>query len=164
MDAKELVAHLNAHFAMIGQAIEAEGGIIDKYVGDAVVAIFGALVPLPNHAAAAMRPRSRCRNGSAPRRARRGDQDPHRPQHRQLYCRQRRLDQPRDQLHRDRRFRERRGAPRSREQGTRTSILASEINGARRWEGFLTRSLGAIRVKGRVESVTVHELIGLNTA
>ncbi len=55
MDAKELVAHLNAHFAMIGQAIEAEGGIIDKYVGDAVVAIFGALVPLPNHAAAAMR-------------------------------------------------------------------------------------------------------------
>jgi class 3 adenylate cyclase len=55
MDARELVAHLNAHFAMIGQAIEAEGGIIDKYVGDAVVAIFGALVPLPNHAAAAMR-------------------------------------------------------------------------------------------------------------
>jgi class 3 adenylate cyclase len=55
MDAKELVAHLNAHFGMIGQAIEAEGGIIAQYVGDAVVAIFGALVPLPNHAAAAMR-------------------------------------------------------------------------------------------------------------
>jgi hypothetical protein len=55
MDAKELVAHLNAHFGMIGQAIEAEGGIVDKYVGDAVVAIFGALVPLPNHPAAAMR-------------------------------------------------------------------------------------------------------------
>jgi class 3 adenylate cyclase len=55
MDARELVSRLNAHFAMIGQAIEAEGGIIDKYVGDAVVAIFGALVPLPNHAAAAMR-------------------------------------------------------------------------------------------------------------
>src|SRR6185436_1698427 len=55
MDAKELVGHLNAHFALVGQAIEAEGGIIDKYVGDAVVAIFGALVPLPNHDAAAMR-------------------------------------------------------------------------------------------------------------
>ena len=55
MDAKELVAQLNAHFAILDAAIEAEGGIIDKYVGDAVVAIFGALVPLPNHAASAMR-------------------------------------------------------------------------------------------------------------
>jgi class 3 adenylate cyclase len=40
---------------MLGAAIEVEGGIIAQYVGDAVVAIFGALVPLPNHAAAAMR-------------------------------------------------------------------------------------------------------------
>ena len=55
MDAKELVTQLNAHFTILGDAIEAEGGIIDKYVGDAVVAIFGALVPLPNHAASAMR-------------------------------------------------------------------------------------------------------------
>jgi class 3 adenylate cyclase/CHASE2 domain-containing sensor protein len=55
MDAKELVTQLNAHFTILGNAIEAEGGIIDKYVGDAVVAIFGALVPLPNHAASAMR-------------------------------------------------------------------------------------------------------------
>ena len=71
MDAKELVAQLNAHFTLIGQAIEAEGGIIDKYVGDAVVAIFGALVPLPNQPPPPCAPRSRCRSGSPPRRARR---------------------------------------------------------------------------------------------
>jgi adenylate cyclase len=55
MEPRELVRELNAHFTMLGAAIEVEGGIIAQYVGDAVVAIFGALVPLPNHAAAAMR-------------------------------------------------------------------------------------------------------------
>src|SRR5688500_20386153 len=40
---------------MLGAAIKVEGGIIAQYVGDAVVAIFGALVRLANHAAAAMR-------------------------------------------------------------------------------------------------------------
>lgn len=55
MEPRELVCELNAHFTMLGAAIEAEGGIIAQYAGDAVVAIFGALVPLPNHAAAAMR-------------------------------------------------------------------------------------------------------------
>jgi class 3 adenylate cyclase len=35
--------------------IEAEGGIIDKYVGDAVVAVFGAPVAQPDHAARALR-------------------------------------------------------------------------------------------------------------
>lgn len=55
MDARELVSQLNAHFTMIGAAIEAEGGIVDKYVGDAVVAIFGAPVPMVDHAARAMR-------------------------------------------------------------------------------------------------------------
>ena len=55
MDARELVSQLNAHFTMVGAAIEAEGGIVDKYVGDAVVAIFGAPVPMPDRAARAMR-------------------------------------------------------------------------------------------------------------
>ena len=55
MEPRKLVRELNAHFTILGAAIEGEGGIIAQYVGDAVVAIFGALVPLPNHAAAAMR-------------------------------------------------------------------------------------------------------------
>ena len=50
-----LVQRLNYHFTILGEVIEAEGGIIDKYVGDAVVAVFGAPVPQPDHAARALR-------------------------------------------------------------------------------------------------------------
>ena len=161
MDAKELVAQLNAHFTLIGQAIEAEGGIIDKYVGDAVVAIFGALVPLPNHAAAAMRAALKVQE----RLARRGGQggrvqDPHRPQHRQLRGRQCRLDQP-HQLHRDRRFRERRGTAGGREQGTRHRDPRQRLHGAGGWSRIFCRDLGPIHVKGRAEVVVVHEVVGL---
>jgi class 3 adenylate cyclase/CHASE2 domain-containing sensor protein len=52
---QDLVARLNAHFAMVAEAIEAEGGIIDKFIGDAVLAIFGAPGRQPDHAARAVR-------------------------------------------------------------------------------------------------------------
>jgi class 3 adenylate cyclase len=52
---QDLVARLNAHFSMVAAEIEAEGGIIDKFVGDAVVAIFGAPLQQPDHAARAIR-------------------------------------------------------------------------------------------------------------
>jgi adenylate cyclase len=159
MDAKELVTQLNAHFTLIGQAIEAEGGIIDKYVGDAVVAIFGALVPLPNHAASAMRAALKVQ------------------------------EKLRAEAGREGAFRIRIGlntgscvvgnvgsinrinytaigdsvnvAARleaaNKELGT--AILASDATVQAAGKGFLTGSLGAIHVKGRVESVTVHEVL-----
>jgi class 3 adenylate cyclase/CHASE2 domain-containing sensor protein len=52
---KDLVRRLNAHFSILGEAIESEGGIIDKFVGDAVVAIFGAPQRQVDHAARALR-------------------------------------------------------------------------------------------------------------
>ncbi len=52
---KELVRRLNAHFTVLTEAIEAEGGIIDKFVGDAVVAIFGAPAHQSDHAARALK-------------------------------------------------------------------------------------------------------------
>lgn len=55
LNPEALVQRLNHHFTLIGEIIEAEGGIIDKYVGDAVVAVFGAPVPQPDHAARALR-------------------------------------------------------------------------------------------------------------
>jgi len=55
LNPETLVKRLNYHFTIIGAVIEGEGGIIDKYVGDAVVAIFGAPVPQPDHAARAVR-------------------------------------------------------------------------------------------------------------
>jgi adenylate cyclase len=163
MDAKELVAQLNAHFTLIGQAIEAEGGIIDKYVGDAVVAIFGALVPLPNHAAAAMRAALKVQERL---RAEAGKEGAFNIRvglntgscivgnvgsiNRINYTAigdsvnvAARLEAANKELG--------------------TSILASESTVHAAGKGFLTRSLGAIHVKGRVESVTVHELIALDT-
>jgi len=160
MDAKELVTQLNAHFSILGQAIEAEGGIIDKYVGDSVVAIFGALVPLPNHAAGAMRA---------------------------ALAVQERL---RAEVGREGAFRIRIGlntgscvvgnvgsitrinytaigdsvnvAARleaaNKELGT--AILASDSTVRAAGAGFQCRPLGPIHVKGRAEQVVVHEVVG----
>jgi class 3 adenylate cyclase len=45
-----LAAFLNRHFGLLGQAIEAEGGTIDKYIGDSVMAFWGAPDRQPDHA------------------------------------------------------------------------------------------------------------------
>jgi adenylate cyclase len=55
IEPRELVERLNQHFAMVAELIEREGGIIDKFIGDAVVAVFGAPTPLHDHAARAVR-------------------------------------------------------------------------------------------------------------
>ncbi len=46
---------LNHHFALLGACIERENGIIDKYIGDSVMAIWGPLAGSSDHAAAAIR-------------------------------------------------------------------------------------------------------------
>ncbi len=46
---------LNHHFALLGTCIERENGVIDKYIGDAVMAVWGGLTRLDNHADAAIR-------------------------------------------------------------------------------------------------------------
>lgn len=55
MDAPEIAALLNEHFDMLAEAIEAEGGTVDKYIGDAIMAFWGAPEHLPDHAARALR-------------------------------------------------------------------------------------------------------------
>jgi adenylate cyclase len=163
MDAKELVAQLNAHFSMIGQAIEAEGGIIAQYAGDAVVAIFGALVPLPNHAAAAMRAALAAQNKL---RAEAGKAGAFQIRiglntgscvvgnvgsiNRINYTAigdsvnvAARLEAANKEL--------------------RTAILASDSTVRAAGPGFACRNLGPIHVKGRAEVVVVHEVVGLQS-
>jgi adenylate cyclase len=60
MDPADLVRLLNRHLGVIADTIVEEGGIVDKFVGDAVVAIFGAPVEHPDHAARAVRAALRC--------------------------------------------------------------------------------------------------------
>ena len=55
MTAPETATFLNAHFAMLGGCVEAEGGTIDKFIGDALMAFWGAPEALPDHAARACR-------------------------------------------------------------------------------------------------------------
>lgn len=55
MPPEELVALLNAWLTEMVAAIEGEGGVVNKFVGDAVVAIFGAPRAQPDHAARGVR-------------------------------------------------------------------------------------------------------------
>ncbi len=55
MDVQQTAALLNDHFADVGACIEAEGGTIDKYIGDSVMAFWGAPEEQPDHAARACR-------------------------------------------------------------------------------------------------------------
>jgi adenylate cyclase len=45
-----LVELLNEYLTVCTDIVQAEGGTLDKYIGDAVVAMFGAPVALPDHA------------------------------------------------------------------------------------------------------------------
>jgi class 3 adenylate cyclase len=57
----EVVAMLNEYLSAMAEIIEQHGGFIDKYIGDAIVAIFGAPLADPDHARNAVRAALRCR-------------------------------------------------------------------------------------------------------
>ncbi len=50
LDPVELVALLNEYLTQMTDIITANGGTIDKYEGDAIIAFFGAPIPYENHA------------------------------------------------------------------------------------------------------------------
>jgi class 3 adenylate cyclase len=51
----QLARFLTRHFTLLGRCIEAEGGTVDKYMGDAVMAFWNAPSAQPDHAARACR-------------------------------------------------------------------------------------------------------------
>ena len=55
MPASNTADLLNQHFALIGRCVEAEDGIIDKYIGDSLMAVWGAVEPVGDHAERACR-------------------------------------------------------------------------------------------------------------
>ncbi|MDR1352227.1 MAG: adenylate/guanylate cyclase domain-containing response regulator, partial [Treponema sp.] len=53
--AQEIVAFLNNFFSIMGNEILSEGGYIDKFIGDAIMAVFGVSENLPDAPARAIR-------------------------------------------------------------------------------------------------------------
>ena len=164
MEPRELVGELNAHFAMLGEAIAREGGIIAQYAGDAVVAIFGALVPLPNHAAAAMRAalaaqeKLRAETGKAGAfRIRIGLNTGSCVVGNVGSVSRINYTAIGDSVNVAARL-----EAANKELGT--AILASESTVRAAGPGFVCRHLGPIHVKGRAEQVDVHEVVGLQAA
>ena len=50
LSAHEVVEMLNAYFTRVCEPILEQGGTVDKYIGDAVMAVFGSPVAYPDHA------------------------------------------------------------------------------------------------------------------
>ena len=54
MSPREVLALLNRYFDRMSGIVEIYLGVVDKYMGDAIMALFGAPVAHPNHADSAM--------------------------------------------------------------------------------------------------------------
>jgi adenylate cyclase len=55
MEPERLVELLNEYLSAMTGIVERHGGYVDKYIGDAIMAIWGAPLPAPDHAARACR-------------------------------------------------------------------------------------------------------------
>ncbi len=55
MEASHIAAMLNRHFEIVSNCIEVEGGTVDKFIGDSVMAFWGAPEAVADHAARAVR-------------------------------------------------------------------------------------------------------------
>ena len=60
MPPQDVVQLMNRYLSAMTAVIEAHGGFIDKYIGDAIVAVFGAPLEDPAHALQAVRAALRC--------------------------------------------------------------------------------------------------------
>jgi class 3 adenylate cyclase/HAMP domain-containing protein len=55
MGPADVIGMLNEVMERLSTAVEAEGGVVDKYIGDGIMAVFGAPNALPEHALRAVR-------------------------------------------------------------------------------------------------------------
>jgi adenylate cyclase len=55
LNAREVVEMLNAYLSRVYESILKQGGTVDKFIGDAVMAVFGSPVPYEDHALRAIR-------------------------------------------------------------------------------------------------------------
>jgi adenylate cyclase len=169
MEPERLVELLNEYLSAMTEVVERHGGYVDKYIGDAIMAIWGAPLPAPDHAVLACRAAIEMRDRLA--------------QLRPVFAERYGVD-----LH------ARAGVNTtaavvgnvgSRQKTNYTALgdgvnLASRLEGANKAFGtailggvasraatgdlFAWRSVDVLRVKGKLEGVPVHELVGVAEA
>jgi class 3 adenylate cyclase len=166
MEPERLVELLNEYLSAMTEIVERHAGYVDKYIGDAILAIWGAPLPAPDHAVRACRAAIEMRDRLAALR----------PVFQERYG---------VELH------ARAGVNTtaavvgnvgSRQKTNYTALgdgvnLASRLEGANKafgtailcgdatraaaGDGFAWRAVDLLRVKGKREGVPVHELVGL---
>ena len=166
MSGDVLAAALGRYFQVMTKAVQDNGGIVDKYIGDSVMALWNVPKPLPDHSAAA------CRAAMASLAATDA-----------LYASAEGRDLPRFftriGLHCDTVMVGHFGAPdrmsytalgdgvnlASRLEGLNkiygTNIIASQAIREAAGERFCFRLLDAVAVKGKTQGVRIFELIGM---
>lgn len=162
MSPNALVALMNEYLSAMTDIIESYGGYVDKYVGDSIVAMFGAPVSDPHHACNAVRASLHCRDRleelNRSNVAFQGHQLAHR-------IGLNSGDALVGNIGSRRRFNYTVMSDAvnvaSRLEGANkyfgTSIMASEMTVALTGETFAWRELDAIRVKGRSDPVKIYE-------
>lgn len=165
MSPGEVVALMNEYLSAMTDIIEEQGGFVDKYIGDAIVAVFGAPADDAAHAAHAVKAALRCR-----RRLEELNRDA--PAFRGQKLAQRIGLNSGEALVGNIGSRRRFNYTvmgdtvnlASRLEGANkfygTSIMASEATKALAGDAFVWRELDAVRVKGRAEPVRIYEPIG----
>lgn len=63
MEPQEVIQLLNECMERLSRAVDAEGGVVDKFIGDEIMAVFGAPVVQEDHARRAVRAALRMREG-----------------------------------------------------------------------------------------------------
>jgi adenylate cyclase len=160
----ELVAAMNDYLSAMTDVIEAHGGFVDKYFGDAIVAVFGAPLDDPHHAGNAVRAALRCaaslgtldrvRTAFGPVRQRIGLNSGEALVGNIGSRRRFNYTVMGDVVNLASRLE---GANRL----YGTTIIASEATAALTGNAFVWRELDAIRVKGRREVVRIFEPLGV---
>lgn len=162
MTPSELVAAMNQYFSAMTDIIEDCGGFVDKYIGDAIVAVFGAPLDDRDHAANAVHAALKCA-------ARLGELDQSAPAFQGHVLRQRIGLNSGEALVGNIGSRRRFNYTvmgdmvnvASRLEGANkffgTTVIASETTMALTGAAFVWRELDTIRVKGRAGATTIYE-------
>ncbi|GLR88500.1 adenylate/guanylate cyclase domain-containing protein [Bradyrhizobium iriomotense] len=156
----ELVALMNEYLSAMTDVIESHGGYVDKYIGDSIVAVFGAPVADPDHACNAVRTALACN----------ARLDELNRSHAAFDSLAHRIGLNTGEavvgnIGSRRRFNYTVMSDTvnvaSRLEGANkyfaTSIMASEMTVAQTADNFVWRELDAVRVKGRGEAIRVYE-------